>query len=85
MGEKEEISVDCVKNYLLDLQDRICGALEEEDGTGRFLQDDWSRENEKRQDEPALGGGGRTRVLSDGAVFEQAGVNFALKALGSTY
>jgi coproporphyrinogen III oxidase len=77
MGTMEEISIDRVKNYLLDLQDRICSALEEEDGAGRFLRDDWSRENEKRQDEPALGGGGRTRVLSDGAVFEQAGVNFS--------
>jgi len=77
MSKAETISVSRVKDYLLDLQERICGALEEEDGSGRFLRDDWSREHEKREEEPALGGGGRTRVLSQGAVFEQAGVNFS--------
>jgi len=56
--------------------------LEKEDGQAKFLQDDWSRRNdegeaEKRKTEPAPGGGGRTRVLSQGAVFEQAGVNFS--------
>lgn len=57
-----------VKAYLLELQDRICHALEAEDGRGHFLQDAWMRPE---------GGGGRTRVLSDGAVFEQAGVGFS--------
>lgn len=57
-----------VKAYLLELQDRICQALEAEDGQGRFLQDLWTRPE---------GGGGRTRVLSEGAVFEQAGVGFS--------
>lgn len=59
---------DAVKQYLLALQDRICGALEQEDGGARFLEDAWSH---------AHGGGGRTRVLAGGAVFEQAGVNFS--------
>jgi coproporphyrinogen III oxidase len=55
-------------DYLLDLQHRICAGLEEEDGQATFEQDTWEREG---------GGGGRTRVLTDGAVFEQAGVNFS--------
>ena len=61
-----------VREYLLSLQDRICTALEQEDGRSRFIEDAWSRESGGR-----LGGGGRTRVLEGGAVFEQAGVNFS--------
>ena len=59
--------VDQVKDYLLQLQDRICDALEDIDG-GRFAEDSWDREG---------GGGGRTRVLSGGEVIEQGGVNFS--------
>ncbi|OWY37387.1 coproporphyrinogen III oxidase [Xenophilus sp. AP218F] len=59
---------ESVKTFLLDLQDRICAALERADGGGRFIEDAWRRE---------AGGGGRSRVLSRGAVFEQAGVNFS--------
>ncbi len=57
-----------VKEYLLDLQDRICAALEQADGEGRFVEDSWER---------AEGGGGRTRVISKGAVIEKGGVNFS--------
>ncbi|MHB8623181.1 MAG: oxygen-dependent coproporphyrinogen oxidase [Sulfuricaulis sp.] len=57
-----------IKNYLLALQDRICVALENEDGHEKFRQDLWDR---------AEGGGGRTRILTEGAVFEQAGAGFA--------
>lgn len=57
-----------VKAYLLQLQDSICEALSEEDGQAQFFGDEWSR---------AEGGGGRSRVLADGAVFEKAGVNFS--------
>jgi coproporphyrinogen III oxidase len=57
-----------VKTYLLDLQDRICRALEAEDGTATFAEDNWTR---------AEGGGGRSRVLAEGAVFEKAGVGFS--------
>jgi coproporphyrinogen III oxidase len=72
------ISTQRVKDYLVDLQDRICAALEAEDGAAVFLHDDWSRSEEAVDHEtPALGGGGRTRVLNGGAVFEQAGVNFS--------
>jgi coproporphyrinogen III oxidase len=62
------MQIDAVKDYLLELQDRICAALSEEDGQQEFVEDKWDREG---------GGGGRTRVLRDGAVFEQAGVNFS--------
>jgi coproporphyrinogen III oxidase len=62
------IQIDAVKNYLLALQDRICQALEQQDGQARFEEDAWQREG---------GGGGRSRVLRGGAVFEQGGVNFS--------
>ena len=60
--------IDAVRNYLTGLQDRICTALEDFDGSARFAEDPWVR---------AEGGGGRTRVLRDGALFEQAGVGFS--------
>ncbi|MBT8071112.1 MAG: oxygen-dependent coproporphyrinogen oxidase [Xanthomonadales bacterium] len=60
--------IERVKHYLLELQDQICAGLEAEDGRGRFKEDLWERE---------AGGGGRTRVLEQGGVFEQAGVNFS--------
>ena len=62
------MSIERVKKYLLGLQDDICRSLESADGEGRFEEDLWQRE---------AGGGGRTRVLEQGAVFEQAGVNFS--------
>ncbi len=57
-----------VRDYLTGLQDRICTAIETADGSAKFVEDAWTR-NE--------GGGGRTRVLRDGAVFEQAGIGFS--------
>jgi coproporphyrinogen III oxidase len=54
--------------YFRDLQDRICAVLEAADGAVRFREDAWDRPG---------GGGGRSRVLTDGAVFEKAGVNFS--------
>ncbi|MGO4746365.1 oxygen-dependent coproporphyrinogen oxidase [Serratia quinivorans] len=57
-----------VKSFLLALQDRICTQLALADGGAVFNEDRWTREE---------GGGGRSRVLTDGAVFEQAGVNFS--------
>jgi coproporphyrinogen III oxidase len=60
--------IDAVRDYLTGLQDRICTTLEELDGSARFAEDPWVR---------AEGGGGRTRVLRDGALFEQAGVGFS--------
>lgn len=62
------MDIDAIRQYLLDLQDAICTALEAVDGSAIFHEDAWKRDS---------GGGGRTRVLSDGSVFEQAGVNFS--------
>lgn len=61
-------TVNDVKNYLLGLQDRLCSAFEGSDGRARFHEDLWDRPE---------GGGGRTRVIQDGAVFEKGGVNFS--------
>ncbi len=55
-----------VKQFLLNLQDTICQQLTAVDGA-EFVEDSWQRE---------AGGGGRSRVLRNGGVFEQAGVNF---------
>jgi coproporphyrinogen III oxidase len=63
-----------VESFLQDLQDRICTAIEAVDGAARFAEDCWQRSE---------GGGGRTRVLRDGAVFEQAGIGFS-RVHGST-
>jgi coproporphyrinogen III oxidase len=57
-----------VKTYLLGLQDAICRDLAAEDGAANFVTDNWIRPE---------GGGGRTRILSEGAVFEKAGVAFS--------
>ena len=63
-----EVSLQAVKNYLLGLQDRICEELAEEDGSASFREESWDREQ---------GGGGRSRVLENGAVIEKGGVNFS--------
>ena len=60
--------VSLVNAYLRSLQDRIVAAIEDTDGKARFREDEWQRPG---------GGGGRSRVLSGGAVFEQAGVGFS--------
>jgi len=62
-----------VKQYLLSLQDELCAGLEAEDGGARFRTDEWTRPANR----PELGGGGRTRILTDGAVFEKAGIAFS--------
>lgn len=62
------LDLAAVEHYFRALQDQICARLAELDGTARFHEDAWTR---------TTGGGGRTRVLTGGAVFEQAGVNFS--------
>lgn len=57
-----------IKSYLLQLQNTICSTLESLDNRAVFIEDKWER---------PLGGGGITRVLTQGAVFEKAGVNFS--------
>jgi coproporphyrinogen III oxidase len=54
--------------FFRSLQEHICAALEAEDGDARFREDAWQRPG---------GGGGRSRALEDGALFEKAGVNFS--------
>lgn len=63
-----EANPEAVLAYLRDLQDRICTAIEAIDGAARFRHDTWNRPD---------GGGGESRVLRNGKVFEQAGVNFS--------
>src|SRR4030095_1753990 len=57
-----------VVDYLRGLHDRITTAIEAADGGAQFRRDAWRR---------AEGGGGESRVLRDGVVFEQAGINFS--------
>jgi len=66
-NETPDISI--VIEYLKKLQDQICHALEQADGSGQFIEDNWQRKE---------GGGGRTRVLTNGTVIEQGGVNFSV-------
>lgn len=56
-------------NYIHSLQDTICTALELEDGMAKFIEEKWDR---------AEGGGGKTRVIAKGNVFEKAGVNTSI-------
>jgi coproporphyrinogen III oxidase len=60
---KEEI-----QEFFRKLQDHICNQLEKADGKAEFQEDKWQREG---------GGGGRTRVISDGNVLAKGGVNFS--------
>lgn len=64
----QNIPLEQIKEYLQNLQDQICQAVERADGQARFQEDFWNRPE---------GGGGRSRVLSDGAVFERAGVGYS--------
>jgi coproporphyrinogen III oxidase len=57
------VDIAAVKQYLLSLQDRICMELSAVDGSADFVEDAWER--------------GRSRVITDGAVFEKGGVNFS--------
>ena len=53
--------------YIHALQDTICAGLEKTDGSAQFIEDRWER--------PENGGGGKTRLIKDGNVFEKGGVN----------
>ena len=63
-----QVNIETVIEFLKSLQDNICSALEAADGSEKFVEDNWTR---------AEGGGGRTRVLTNGTVIEQGGVNFS--------
>lgn len=53
-------------NYIHRLQDQICDGVEEMEPDQRFIEDSWQRKE---------GGGGKTRVISNGKIFEKGGVN----------
>ena len=57
-----------VSAFMKQIQDQICQRLQELDGQAQFQQDSWEREE---------GGGGRSRVIKNGGIFEQGGVNFS--------
>ena len=61
--------IEQVKSYLLELQKTLCSEVERIDGAESFAVDEWQKENGA--------GYGKTNVLSDGKVFERAGVNFS--------
>jgi coproporphyrinogen III oxidase len=61
-------NIDDVRQYLTTLQNRICAELETLDGKATFVRDSWERPG---------GGGGESRVIADGDVFEQGGVSFS--------
>ncbi len=59
---------ESISNWLMTLQDNICAALEQADGLAVFKEDKWERQE---------GGGGRTRIIEEGAVIEKGGVNYS--------
>jgi len=67
MPEAQDMT-EPVRDFLLDLQDRVCARFEALDGQACFREDAWTRDE---------GGGGRTRVIEHGRVFEKGGVNFS--------
>ena len=70
-----EPDIQAVKTYMLSLQDAICDQLALADGAASFDLDEWERE--VNPDKPGMTGGGRTRLLVNGDVIEQGGVNFS--------
>ena len=63
-----EITRESISDWLKSLQDTICAGLENADGSSKFIEENWTRTE---------GGGGRTRILKDGAVIEKGGVLFS--------
>ena len=61
------MKTEAVLNVLQHLQNQICWALEQQEGATQFVSDEWQSEL----------GVGQSRVLKQGAVWEQAGVNFS--------
>ncbi len=63
-----EINKETITEWLKNLQNSICKALEEADGKSKFTEENWTREE---------GGGGRTRIINEGNVIEKGGVLFS--------
>ncbi|OCQ51324.1 Coproporphyrinogen-III oxidase, aerobic [Photorhabdus australis subsp. thailandensis] len=61
-------NINQIKSFFLSLQDKICQQLEQADGTAKFTEQSWQRRE---------GGGGRSRIMQEGTIFEQAGANFS--------
>ena len=68
MDKETQTTISAVRDYLVSLQSEICAKLEGIDAQAKFFADNWQRDE---------GGGGQSRVLTGGNVFEKAGVNFS--------
>jgi coproporphyrinogen III oxidase len=68
ISSTSNIKITPIIAFFKKLQDKICQALEEADGLGRFIEDNWQRKE----------GGGITRVMTNGTIVEQGGVNFSV-------
>ncbi len=68
MTATSTLTKETITAFFTDLQDRICAELEAADGPGRFREDNWERPG---------GGGGRSRILTNGAIIEKGGVGFS--------
>ncbi|WP_020605689.1 oxygen-dependent coproporphyrinogen oxidase [Spirosoma spitsbergense] len=68
MTSEQTLTKETISATFMDLQDRICQALEKADGTGTFREDNWQRPG---------GGGGRSRTLTEGSIIEKGGVGFS--------
>ena len=66
--QTDPVDSDAVQSFLTSFHNTFCQQLEALDGKGKFIDDAWTREE---------GGGGLTRIMTDGAVFEKAGVAFS--------
>ncbi|MFD2935228.1 oxygen-dependent coproporphyrinogen oxidase [Spirosoma flavum] len=66
--QEETVTKEIITAFFMDLQDRICQSLEDADGRALFREDAWERPG---------GGGGRSRILTDGAIIEKGGVGFS--------
>ena len=68
MTSEQTLTKETISAAFMELQDRICQALEKADGTGTFREDAWQRPG---------GGGGRSRTLTEGTIIEKGGVGFS--------
>lgn len=68
MSDRQKLDKQAVKDYLQGLQERICAELQHYETDAQFQEDNWIR---------AEGGGGRSRVIANGGVFEKGGVNYS--------
>jgi coproporphyrinogen III oxidase len=62
------LTKETIRDWFIALQETICQQLEGADGEGKFISDQWNRSG---------GGGGITRVITNGKVIEKGGVNFS--------